>query len=167
MPGECAEVRLVENLRDETHLFVAPKDRPVGHRHAGAFLTAMLQSVEGEERGPRDVVAGSEHAAHAARVVHGIFAAFRFGKVAVPTGGQRRLHTSMTLQYAPGRVNRRPPEKAPSDRHPCATGSTDERPRRRDQPAGTRAAMSARHTSFFPGVRRLPYAAHDAYAAAR
>jgi hypothetical protein len=32
--------------------------------------------------------------------------------------------------------------------------------RSRDQPGDTFAAMSARQASFFPGARRLPYAAH-------
>ncbi len=72
--GEPGEDLLVEDLRDEAHVFDDRDLALVGHRDAGALLAAMLQGVEPEEGEPGDVAARGEDAEHAATVVKAIAA---------------------------------------------------------------------------------------------
>ena len=44
-----AEIRLGEDLADQTHPPHDPQVRAIGRRQAGGFLTAVLQRVEREE----------------------------------------------------------------------------------------------------------------------
>ena len=58
--GEPREDLLVEDLRDEAHVFDDRDLALVGDRDAGALLAAMLQGVEPEEGEPGDVAARGE-----------------------------------------------------------------------------------------------------------
>src|SRR5579859_1545579 len=81
-----------EDARDETHVAVATQDRAVRDGDAGAFLTTVLERVEGEEGRPSDVFAGRVDARDAALVVDGVLATFRLRSVAVPRAAHGHVH---------------------------------------------------------------------------
>ena len=72
VPVSAGEHLLVEDLRDEAHVFDDRDLAFVGHGDAGALLAAVLQGVEAEEGEAGDVAAGGDDAEDPTGVVKAI-----------------------------------------------------------------------------------------------
>ena len=64
LSGESLQGLLLEDLRDQPHVFVDDQPGTVGDRDAGRFLPAMLQREEGEEGQAGDIHLGGVDSEH-------------------------------------------------------------------------------------------------------